>query len=847
MRDFGAAAIWPTRARRVLEGIARTFVGWQIQRAGLMLLAAAAVTIAAFGVARRLELYTQFERLLPESQPSVREYRRVSSRLRSQSKVFIVLEGGDSATLRRMGDALTTRLDALGPPAVEHAEDGLHEARSFLLPRAALFASVDELRGLRDDLQGLWDRAVGRALDVDFDDEPGAEPAAKWDGDRIKRLLGKRAEIVDHFPDGYYQSAGALVVALYTGIRPGDLPGAQSALGSIQREVDKIRTSAEYAGVKVGYAGDLVTGLGEYGAVRDDLVNVGAIGVSLVLGVILLYFMRLRSLLVLGCAIAAGCTWTFALTRLTIGHLNVATGFLFSILAGNGINCGIIYLARYYEERELGHDVATSIRVAHRETWVPTLTAALAAAAAYASLSASDFRGLKHFALIGGAGMVLCWIATYAIVPPLLVLLEKRFPTHAPSKARRRFRFDAPFAVVVGKAPQWVALAGVCLAVAGVAAGASYFRTDPIEYDMKRLFNQMGASADQKRLSTVARDIVGIDGESSMSIVCDDVDQVPRLAKALEERRSAAPEKLKPFEAVHTLGEFVPDEQLQKIPLAMEIRRLVLAAHQRGLIEPETWASVEPYLPAASIQPFGIDALPAAIARPFTEKDGTRGRIVHIEPTHGEDEDDAHYLIRWADSFRETPISSHETILGSGRVVIFADMLRAVLADVPRATVMSLALTVLVIVAATGFTWEAVAVLGSLLGGVAWLFVFIVLLRIKLNFLNFIALPITFGIGVDYAVNIVRRYRDGRGESAIEVLRRTGGAVVLCSLTTIVGYLALVGSKNQAVHSLGLLAVLGEVCCLGAAMLVLPAFLVLIERQRRGRADPTRELSAEGS
>ena len=46
-------------------------------------------------------------------------------------------------------------------------------------------------------------------------------------------------------------------------------------------------------------------------------------------------------------------------------------------------------------------------------------------------------------------------------------------------------------------------------------------------------------------------------------------------------------------------------------------------------------------------------------------------------------------------------------------------------------------------------------------------------------------LPITFGIGVDYAVNIMQRYRrDGPG-SALNAVRETGGAVVLCSLTTI--------------------------------------------------------------
>src|SRR5258705_336001 len=89
-----------------------------------------------------------------------------------------------------------------------------------------------------------------------------------------------------------------------------------------------------------------------------------------------------------------------------------------------------------------------------------------------------------------------------------------------------------------------------------------------------------------------------------------------------------------------------------------------------------------------------------------------------LDRVEGEDEDDAHYLIRWADSFRETKLSETETVRGSGRVVLFADMLRAVLSDVPRTTALSLALTVAMVVAAAGFTWEAFAVLGSLLVGI---------------------------------------------------------------------------------------------------------------------------------
>ena len=106
--------------------------------------------------------------------------------------------------------------------------------------------------------------------------------------------------------------------------------------------------------MRVSYAGDMLAGFSEYNTIRNDLLSVGATGIALVLAVVLLYFMRLRALLVMGITIAVGLVWTFGLTQLVIGHLNVATGFLVSIVAGNGINVGILYQSRYFEERRRG-------------------------------------------------------------------------------------------------------------------------------------------------------------------------------------------------------------------------------------------------------------------------------------------------------------------------------------------------------------------------------------------------------------------------------------------------------------------------------------------------------------
>ncbi|HZJ55297.1 MAG TPA: RND transporter, partial [Myxococcaceae bacterium] len=157
----------------------------------------------------------------------------------------------------------------------------------------------------------------------------------------------------------------------------------------------------------------------------------------------------------------------------------------------------------------------------------------------------------------------------------------------------------------------------------------------------------------------------------------------------------------------------------------------------------------------------------------------------------------------------------------------------------PRAVAASLLATLAIVALSFRERRSMARVILSLLVGVFWTVGILALWKFKLNFLNFIALPVTFGIGVDYAVNIVQR--DVELRDPVEVLRRTGGAVVLCSLTTLLGYLALARSLNYGVRSLGITAVIGEAACLVAAVMVLPAALLWVRQRRAPEAVPTGE------
>jgi len=170
--------------------------------------------------------------------------------------------------------------------------------------------------------------------------------------------------------------------------------------------------------------------------------------------------------------------------------------------------------------------------------------------------------------------------------------------------------------------------------------------------------------------------------------------------------------------------------------------------------------------------------------------------------------------------------------------VLAADIVKIISTDGRLAGLASfLGVALLALIAMRSFR-HAIWVIGPLCLGVLWMFGVLGLFNLQFNFVNFSVLPITFGIGVDYAVNIVLRYRqEGKG-SVGRVLRETGGAVALCSYTTAIGYGSMLFSDNQALQSFGRLAMWGEIACVGMALFFLPALLSLLLKKRPATPAP---------
>src|SRR5262249_56148131 len=128
-----------------------------------------------------------------------------------------------------------------------------------------------------------------------------------------------------------------------------------------------------------------------------------------VVGVTVLYYGGGRSIPVLLPPLLLAAVYAFSLASLppaNVTELNSNTAFLGSIIIGNGINVGLILLARYREERARGANVEDALVVAVWGARVGTLAAACAAGVSYASLGGTEFRGCRQFGCIGCIRMI---------------------------------------------------------------------------------------------------------------------------------------------------------------------------------------------------------------------------------------------------------------------------------------------------------------------------------------------------------------------------------------------------------------------------------------------------------
>lgn len=117
-----------------------------------------------------------------------------------------------------------------------------------------------------------------------------------------------------------------------------------------------------------------------------------------------------------------------------------------------------------------------------------------------------------------------------------------------------------------------------------------------------------------------------------------------------------------------------------------------------------------------------------------------------------------------------------------------------------------------------------------------WTLGLMALLGIPLNLLNYILPALILVVGATEDVHIIHEYRAARaaGKSGTEAIRETadaiGLALILTATTTILGFAATAASALPILQSFGFAAVIGMTLRFAISLLVLPAFLRILDR-----------------
>ncbi len=583
------------------------------------------------------------------------------------------------------------------------------------------------------------------------------------------------------------------------------------------------------------------------------------VGVFLVL---VIAFGRFRHSAMTMIALVLGMVWSCGLVTLTIGHMNILSIAFGSILLGLGIDYGIYYVAGYLQMRRSAASSAEALRQTAVNFAPSITTGAMTSAISFFMVGFTEFTGVAELGIIAGSGILLCWLAQMTVLPAMIQISDARRPReNLPSP----LNFNLPLSPLFAK-PRLV----LALTLAGtvvLATGMRYLWYDynllnlqPVGLESVELERRM---LSQTNLSALVRPVdrqFGRGAPGPQEATPGPADGRPRGGDCQPDSTPGGPEAadrrghpptadLSAADAAPVAAASRPAARTARsgagrgaaVPAgggwaggghrADRTRPPTVAAALRGRLLPPRLGlpagDGRRLVPAAGDAPGRLQSAAAAAqrsargagdalhrqARPLLAEGlqqgrrlghGRHGRVRPQRPRGGPRGDG-----QPAANLRG--LAAHEEELRARRLVYAVGDRAGGVVRLPPA------LLRLLCGAAHG-------------AGILQMFGLMGFLDIRLNPANMITLPFILGIGLENGVNIVHDFRR-QGPRYRRMSSATSVAVMINSLTTMVGFGALMIAQHQGLQSLGRVLTIGMACCLFSSLVLPNLFCVL----RRGR------------
>jgi predicted RND superfamily exporter protein len=799
--------------RRIYNKITAVIVNWWF----LILVICAGLTAFSYQYTAMLfgNISTDLIKLLPHDYQSVQTLEKIRSKFMGGGSLAVVLESDNPEKTRELVHFIANEFK--GDPAVK-AANYKKMGYDFFDKHKLLFLDLEDLKTIRDRIDRRIQKEKLGSFYIDFEEE-GEDKEFKF-GDleskyKQRYTAGARNEYITDEDGKIY------TISIDSADKSESLDSFNAFYNHIRSRLDPIDIKSFDPTMKIYYAGTVRTRLDEYRTLVHDLKIAGLISGAGIFLLLALYFRRPLSVLLIFAPLASGIIFTFAFSHIFIKNLNVVTSFLFAVLGGLGIEVGIHMFARYIEERSNGKNISESVFIILFHTGRSAITAGLTVAATFLVLIVNDFKGFSEFGFITGAGIIIVYATYHILFPPILIAAEKLKLLKFKQTPEQHVK-DSAF-------PHSRTVLGVTAAIFCLSAvGLSFTQ---FEYNFGKLkANIAGSRLAREKLRKTTASV-----NRPASVLIKNLDEAIAVKefvrKKIEEDETAKrPAVLDVYKSWHDIVQYEQDEKMAVIGeikklLSDQTIKLVKGEHKKDLdrfkeILNETVPIKESEIPGRVKDIFFGTA---------NADDGLQISYINAEP-HLE-LDDGKNAIAFAERVEKME-TNKGTFYASSDAIVFADVLRTMLKDVPRVIFLSFGMVLLFVFLDFRNFRKMAIVVSPIILGVVITFGFMFLFRMKLNFYNMIVIPTVFGTSIDNSIHIYHRYEEMGKSSLMKVVKTSGGAALMSSLTNILGFLGLVFANHLGLASIGKLAIVGMSACLFTTLVYFPA---LLERMERGK------------
>jgi uncharacterized protein len=651
----------------------------------------------------------------------------------------------------------------------------------------------------------------------------------------------------------------------------GDLqPGGKAT--AVIREVASTLGLTPERGVKVRLTGPAVLSDEEFATVADGAVLNGVITLLLVGLVLWLALRKARIILAVLVTLVCGLLYTAATGLWLVGALNLISIAFAVLFVGLGVDFGIQFCVRYRSERHASRDLEPALVGTARGMATPLLLAAASITTAFFSFLPTAYRGLSELGLIAGIGIIIALATTLTLLPALLTVLKP--PAEQKSIGFAALAFLDRF---LEKRRNWIVGTTLAATLLGL----------PLLAGLRFDFNPLNLRAQDAESVVTLLDLMKVPDTSpnTIDVLKNDLAQASATAEKLRQ--------LPEVGRVLTLQSFVPEEQDAKLALVEDasfflqntlspdhvdaeptpaetraaIAKLVLelsdAAQARrvasaelsdvvgnldspGAAQARRLASVlEPLVNAPSaaldeaqhalIAPLrttlrqarhlldaervSIETLPPELTKSWMSTDGR----FRVEVMPKGDANDNAVLRRFVTAVHSV---APEAV---GTPVFMIEAATTVVKAFLQAGILSLLLIALILFVALRRWIDVALTLVPLLVAIVITLEICVLVGLRLNFANIIALPLLLGVGVAFKIYYIIAWRSGETNFLQSSLTR---AILFSACTTAIAFGSLCFSHHPGTSSMGKLMALSLLTTLAAAVIFQPA-LMATQRQKR--------------